>query len=151
MLVHAFNWQKMSLAAALVYRWDGRRARLFLQMKPDSYTTDTLRGFLQELRRELGGQRVILVWDGLPAHRSRDMQAYLRGQRRWLREERLPGYAPELNPAEGLWQNLTGQELANFCGQDLAAAARQCRHGVGRVRRHPALLFSFLQHTGLLW
>jgi len=150
-LVHAFNWQKMSLAAALVYRWDGRRARLFLQMKPDSYTTDTLLGFVQDLHRELGGQRVILVWDGLPAHRSRGMQAYLRGQRRWLREERLPGYAPELNPAEGLWQNLKGQELANFCGQDLAAAARQCRHGVGRVRRHPALLFSFLQHTGLLW
>jgi transposase len=150
-LVHAFNWQKMSLAAALVYRWDGRRARLFFQMKPDSYTTDTLVGFLQDLRRELGGRRVILVWDGLPAHRSRSMQAYLRGQRRWLREERLPGYAPELNPAEGLWQNLKGQELANFCGQDLAAAARQCRHGVGRVRRHPALLFSFLQHTGLFW
>jgi hypothetical protein len=150
-LVHAFNWQKMSLAAALVYRWDGRRARLFLQMKPASYDSLTLVRFLQDLHRELRGQRVILVWDGLPGHKSRLTQAYLHQQRRWLREERLPGYAPELNPAEGLWQNLKGQELANFCGQDLAATARQCRRGVGRVRRHPVLLFSFLQHTGLCW
>jgi putative transposase len=94
---------------------------------------------------------VILVWDGLPAHKSRLTQAFLHRPRRWLREERLPGYAPELNPVEGLWQNLKGQELANFCGEDLAAAAQQCRHGVGRVRRHPALLFSFLRHTGLFW
>lgn len=150
-LVHAFNWQKMSLAAGLLYRWDGRQARLFLRMKPASYASASLIGFLQDLRRELHGQRAILVWDGLPAHRSRLMQAYLQRQRRWLREERLPGYAPELNPTEGLWQNLKGQELANHCGETLAAAARQCRRGVGRVRRRPALLFSFLRHTGLFW
>lgn len=107
-LVHAFTWQKMSLAAALLYRWDGRRARLFLQMKPASYDSASLMGFLQDLRRELHGQRAILVWDGLPAHRSRLMQAHLQRQRRWLREERLPGYAPELNPTEDLWQNLKG-------------------------------------------
>jgi transposase len=148
-LVHAFNWQKMSLAAGLVYRWDGWRARLFFQMKPDSYDSAALVRFLRDLHRELRGQRVILVWDGLPAHRSRLMQAYLHRQRRWLQEERLSGYAPELNPAEALWQNLKGQELANFCGESLEAAATQCRQGVRRVRHHPALLFSFLQHAGL--
>jgi putative transposase len=148
-LVHAFNWKKMSLGAAVLYRWDGRHARLFFQMKHGSYDSAALMNLLQALRRELRGQRVILVWDGLPAHRSCVMQAYLREQRHWLREERLPGYAPELNPVESLWQNIKGQELANFCANNLGTAAARCRHGVRRVRHHASLLFSFLHHAGL--
>jgi transposase len=42
------------------------------------------------------------------------MQAFVRRQRGWLVVERLPGYAPELNPVEGVWSNLKGQELANY-------------------------------------
>lgn len=150
-LVHAFNWKKMSLCAALAYRWDGRSARLFFQMKPDSYDTTALIAFLTDLHKELRGQRIILIWDGLPAHRSREMQQHLQAQRRWLHVERLPGYAPELNPTELLWQNIKSQELANFCGNNLAEAAAQCRKGVRRVRRRPKLLFSFLDHAGLSW
>jgi hypothetical protein len=30
------------------------------------------------------------------------MQAFIASQRGWLVAERLPGYAPELNPVEGL-------------------------------------------------
>jgi transposase len=147
--VEAFNWQKMSLCAALVYRWDGRRAQLFFQMKPESYDSPALIGFLEGLQAELRGRRTILIWDGLPAHKSRLLQAYLHRQRGWLQEERLPGYAPDLNPTESLWQNIKGRELANYCGESLRASAIQCRKGVRRVRRHPKLLFSFLQHAGL--
>jgi transposase len=43
-----------------------------------------------------------LLWDGLPAHRSRAMRAWLATQRSWLVVERLPAYATELNPTEGL-------------------------------------------------
>ena len=38
-LVHAFNWKKMSIATALAFSWDGKRSRLFFQTKPDSYNT----------------------------------------------------------------------------------------------------------------
>ena len=50
------------------------------------------------------------MWDGLGSHRSRPMPAFLGSQRGWLVAERLPGYAPELNPVEGVWANLKGQE-----------------------------------------
>jgi hypothetical protein len=40
------------------------------------------------------------LWDGLPAHRSRAMRAWLNRQRSWLVVERLPAYAPELNPTD---------------------------------------------------
>ena len=64
----------MSLAAAAGYRWDGARARLFFQLVfqtcPDSYNTERLIAFLQDLHQEVRGRKVILVWDGLPAHNS---------------------------------------------------------------------------------
>lgn len=139
----------MSLCAAVAYR--GRARRLLFQLRPSSFDTTALIAFLSALRRELRGARITLVWDGLPAHRSLQMQAYLRAQRRWLVVERLPGYAPELNPVESLWQNVKGRELANYCGPSLAAMAGQCRAGLRRVRRRPVLLSSFLQHAGLSW
>jgi transposase len=54
---------------------------------------------LEELRRFLGGEKATLLWDGLPAHRSRTMLAWLNRQRHWL-VWRLPAYAPELNSVE---------------------------------------------------
>jgi transposase len=32
------------------------------------------------------------------------MKEYLLQQRNWLTVERLPGYAPDLNPVETLWE-----------------------------------------------
>jgi putative transposase len=43
---------------------------------------------------------VILIWDNLNAHISERMRARIEAQRDWLTVERLPAYAPELNPAE---------------------------------------------------
>lgn len=148
-LIHAFNWKKLSLCAVLAYRWDGKRSRLYFQTRPDSYNAESLIAFLQDLRRHLRGQQATLIWDGLPAHKSRLMQEYLRHQRRWLREERLPGYAPDLNPVESLWGNLKGQELANRCAQGLGEADAAVRQGMARVGQSQQLAFAFLHHAGL--
>ena len=139
----------MSAAAALAYRWDGRRSRLFFQLKPDSYNTKSLIGFLQALRREFPASKCLLIWDGLPAHKSRLMQAHLATERRWLHVERLPGYAPDLNPVETLWSNLKGQELANRCAEDLGEAVTALENGMARVGRSDQLCFAFLDHAGL--
>jgi hypothetical protein len=67
-----------------------------------SYDTDRLIQVLSELRRVLGGEKATLVWDGLPAHPSTAMRAWIRTRRSWLVVERLPASAPELTPVEGL-------------------------------------------------
>lgn len=148
-LTHAFNWTKLSVATALAFRWDGRRSRLYFQTRPGSYATEHLIPFLQALKRHFPRHRIILIWDGLPAHKSRAMTAYLRGERAWLTVERLPGYAPELNPVEYLWGNVKGQELANLCAADLGEVGAALRAGMARVRRHRHLPFAFLEHAGL--
>jgi transposase len=139
----------MSVCAALAYRSDGQRCRLLFQVKPGTYNTDSLIAFLADLRRHFRGQKIILIWDGLPAHRSHAMTAYLRTQRAWLSVERLPGYAPELNPVELLWGNVKGRELANRCAETLGEAAAALQIGMTRVRGSQQLCFAFLDHAGL--
>jgi transposase len=139
------------LCAALLYRWDGKRSRLYFQTQPGSYNDEKLIAFLKDLRRHLRGQKAILIWDGLPAHKSRVMKDYLHQQRRWLQVELLPGYAPDLNPVEALWGNIKGQELANRCAEDLDDVSSATDEGIGRVRRRQDLLFAFLHQAGLFF
>ena len=105
---HHFKWKRMSMAAALCYGSRGGGAALAFHHQLDAYDTDSLIQALGELRRFLGGQKATLLWDGLPAHRSKVMRAWLRRQRSWLVVEPLPGYAPDLNPVEALWSNSRG-------------------------------------------
>lgn len=148
-LIHAFTWKSLSVCAALGFRWDGRRCRLYFQTRPGSYTSESLISFLQDFKRHLRGQKATLVWDGLPSHKSCLMDKYLRRQRHWLRVERLPGYAPELNPLETVWGNVKGQEMANVCADDLEGVDRAVQGGLERVRRSRTLAFAFLDHAGL--
>ena len=93
-----------------------------------------------------------MLWDGLPAHRSQVMHAWLRCQRSWLVVEPLPGYAPELNPVEGLWSNLKGVDLANLAGDTLEEIIAAAERGVQRIRHTHHLAYSFLRRCGLsLW
>jgi hypothetical protein len=101
------------------------------------------------LRRFLGGEKATLLWDGLPAHPSTAMRAWLNTQRSWLVVERLPAYAPDLNPVEGLWSSRKATELANLTGPTLGEVIAQAQRGIQRVRRTPHLAYSFLGRTGL--
>jgi transposase len=148
-LTHPFNWKKASMAAAICYGVRGGGAQLAFHVTAGNYDTDTLIQVLGELRRFLGGEKATLLWLGLPAHRSRAMRAWLHTQRSWLVVERLPGYAPELNPTEGLWSSLKAVELANLVAPTLAEVIQQAHRGVERVRRTPHLAYSFLRHAGL--
>ena len=151
MLIHAFNWKKMSVAAVLAFRWDGKRSRLFFRMKPDSYNTESLIDFLQNLRRDMRGKKCILIWDGLMGHKSKEMKTYLARQTEWLTIERLPAYAPDLNPVEPLWGNIKRLELANRCAVDLGESCSAVRRGMDRVKRSRSLAFAFLHHAGLFF
>jgi transposase len=137
------------MAAALAYRWDGARTRLYFQTRAGTYNEDSLIEFVREVRQHFRGQQVILLWDGLPSHRSRLMSEFLAKQRHWLEVRRLPAYAPELNPVEGLWANLKGQELANRCETQVQRLAWVAEDGADRVRADRHLLFGFLHHAGL--
>ena len=71
--------------------------------------------FLKHLLHQIPG-KLLVIWDGLPAHRGEAVRSFLAtGAAARLQLERLPGYAPELNPVDGLWQYLKNVELRNLC------------------------------------
>jgi hypothetical protein len=155
-LRHRVAWKRASMAAALGYRRspgaDGTgamQARLCLHLQQDSYDTDSLIVVLEQLQGFYAGHQVVLLWDGLSSHWSSKMRAHLDQQRAWLQVERLPAYAPELNPVEYLWANLKGAELANFTGDTVGEVADQAHDGIRRVCDSDSLVMGFLAHTGL--
>jgi transposase len=148
-LRHPFNWKRLSMAAALCIRPGGGGAQLALHVQPGSYDTERVIVALGELRRFLGGEKATLIWDGLPAHRSGMMRAWLAQQRSWLVVERLPAYAPDLNPVEGVWSNLKNTELANLVTDTLGDIIGAAYTGIDRIRRTPNLAYGFLHATGL--
>jgi len=92
---------------------------------------------------------MLLLWDGLPAHRSRCMSDWIHDQRTWLSVERLPSYAPELNPTEQVFANLKSTELANLCRDTIAEVEAIAEDGLDRIGTDAELCFAFLRHAGL--
>jgi hypothetical protein len=148
-LRHPFTWKKLSICCVIGYRWDGRRCGLYFRVIPGSYNDEKLISFLGQLKKHLHGRKVILIWDGLPSHRSWRMTHYLNQQQEWLSVVRLPAYAPEMNPVEGLWANIMGQELANRSVDNLGEMLEGVRNGFSRVHSSYRLFHSFLDHAGL--
>jgi transposase len=148
-LRHRFGWKRLSLAAALVFEPDGSDAHLVFQLRPGAYNGETLIEFLSELHQLEPGRRLLLLWDGLPAHRSRCMTDWIKDQRAWLSVERLPAYAPEVNPTEQVFGNLKSTELANLCRNTIAEVETIAQDGLDRIGSDARLCFAFLRHARL--
>jgi len=104
--------------------------------------------FLQALTRQIRG-KLLVIWDGLPAHRSRVVKDYVEGLDGHLVLERLPAYAPELNPVEYLWGYLKQRELANLCLHNIAEVGAFARNRLKSMQRRPRLITAFWQQAEL--
>lgn len=137
------------MSAAVCFSPHGHDAALVFGLHPGSYNDDAIMEFLLELHRHLHGDKVTLIWDGLPSHRSRAMKQFIAAQCHWLVVEPLPPYAYDLNPVEQVWGNLKGTELANLCPDTIDDAAHVVDEGLCRIGSDPDLCFAFLRHCGL--
>ncbi len=72
-------------------------------------------------------------------HRSKAVKQFLsEGAAARIHLERFPGYAPELDPEEGIWRHLKRVELRNLCCSDLHETRRQFRAACQRLRQKHA-------------
>jgi hypothetical protein len=60
----------------------------------------------------------------------------------------LPGYAPELNPDEGVWNQFKENELANVSCLDLPELRAELRAATRRLQRQPEIVRSFFKEAG---
>lgn len=75
---------------------------------------ETSVAFLKQLR-EHHLEPLIIIWDNGPAHRGPEMREYLTTPDLKLRLVALPGYSPDFNPDEALWDWIREDVTANTC------------------------------------
>ena len=94
--------------------------------------------FLRELLKHLRG-RVIVVWDGGSNHKGPLIREFCACQPR-LHLERLPAYAPDLNPVEFVWSHLKHGRMANFVPESLSHLNQTVCSHLQNVGQTPGLL-----------
>ncbi|MBB4789532.1 transposase [Streptomyces nodosus] len=124
--------RRLSVAALVCYK-PGERSRLICRPCPDarpdgrkSFFWKDYRDLIQTAHQQLGGP-IVPIWDNLNTHLTAGMRRYI-AERDWLTVYQLPPYAPDLNPAEGIWSVLRRTTTANRAfadPQDLINAARR--------------------------
>lgn len=119
---------------------------LFLRAKHGSVNKFAALKFLKELKRQKAGRKLLFFWDGLSAHRAKIVSKFILANKDWLRVERLPAYAPELNPVEYLWSAFK-KYSAN--GEPSLAALRRYARKARRRFSNGKLLVGFLKASGL--
>ena len=128
-----FNWHQLSAIAGLTF-WN-----FYFKLVPGSFNGARVIEFLRQLRRQIK-RKLLVIWDGLPAHRSRVVRDYVDSTKGAIQIEQLPGYAPELNPVEFLWAHWKQHELANFCPKHFAELSGFARNKLRRSQHRPTII-----------
>ena len=122
--------------------------RLFLQTQDRAYRSPMSCASCGCGTRKVRG-KLLVIWDGAPMHRGQPIKEFLhRGGARRVHLEQLPGYAPELNPDEGIWNDLTRVELGNLCCRDLSELALALRRAKERLRHKRTVIQACIRQAG---
>jgi transposase len=139
-------WTRDHLSAIAAISPEGK---LYFHSQDRAIDSADVIAFLEHLLREVPG-RIIIIWDGAPIHRSHVIQEFLaHGAAQRIHVERLPAYAPELNPGEGLWGHLKGVELRNVCCFTIRHLRNELLAAVKRVRCKPRIIKGCFQGAKL--
>lgn len=138
----SFNWKVLSAIAGITV-WN-----FYFRLYRGTIKTPQILNFLGHLRRQVA-RKLLIIWDGLAAHRSRRVQEYVAASEGQLRLAQLPAYAPELNPVEFIWGYCKHHELPNFCPKDFAHLNQVARSRLRSMQRRPTLVTAFWQQAAL--
>lgn len=137
-----FNWKQLSLIAGLSLR------QCMFRLHEGAIRSAQIVEFLKALHRHLK-RRLLIIWDGLKAHRSRLVREHVDATNGAIELAFLPPYAPELNPVEYLWAWLKRHALANFCPDGLAELATTARSKLKSAQRRRSIIAACWQQAEL--
>ena len=141
-LQYSFNWKCLSAMAGITI-WS-----FYFRLFPGSIKAPQVIEFLEHLQRHITS-KLLVIWDGLPVHRSRLVREFVAGLKGHIHLDYLPAYAPELNPVEYIWGHCKQHELPNLCPKDFAQLTHAARRALGRMRRRPTLVEAFWKQAEL--
>jgi transposase len=131
--------EKVSITAAMTISPKRRHLGLYWRTFPRDYVNaQRSADFLCYLLRHLRG-KVIVVWDGGPMHKGDPIRKVLHDYPR-LHLERLPPYAPDLNPVEYLWAHTKYDKLPNYVPASVSELDKTIHKEMAAARESPEQL-----------
>jgi putative transposase len=131
--------KKVSVIGALSVSPITHHLGFYFATEVDGYfSAEKVVAFLRDLLQHLRG-KVVVIWDGGPNHKGPVIREFLKKNKR-LRLERLPAYAPDLNPVEFVWSWLKWGRLTNFVPDDLTDLDDWIAEYLIELKHNPILL-----------
>ncbi len=139
---------RLSATSCLTVSPKTGQLNLYFQLLPHTVKGEDTVNFLRELKKTLGGPFTV-VWDRGAVHdKSGNVKMFLAKHPEIL-TEKLPAYAPELNPDELVWNWTKYGRLANLAADDTDFLAERVIDELIYLKQHPKLLASFVRKTEL--
>jgi transposase len=133
LLQETFNWKSLSIIGGLVL------LRFFFQIHSGSIKGPQVVEFLKHLQRHVPS-KLLIIWDGAPIHRSKLVRAHIASTGGHIEVERLPAYAPEINPVEYMWAHLKTHEIANLIAKGAWELSFEATAALRRMRRRATIV-----------
>ena len=144
---HRYTRDKISAISAVTVSAERHRVGFYMHLHPDDNITSVeVAVFLRALLRHLRGH-VIVVLDRGSIHKGPDVRELLARCPR-LHLEWFPGYAPDLNPAEQVWNDFK-RHTANSLLRNKQDIRLNLHASTRRVRRSGDKLRSFVLSSDL--
>ena len=122
--------------------------KLYMIEQERAFKGEDVVRFLKHLMGQIPG-KLLIIWDGSPIHRGGAVKESLAdGAASRLRLEQLPGYAPDLNPDEGIWKHLKYVELKNVCCRSLSELRCELHKAKERLRHKKHVIFGCIRRPG---
>jgi hypothetical protein len=90
--------------------------------------TERMNEFIEQVSQAHPDEFIVMVVDGASSHRSQDLRMPEN-----MRFHRLPGYSPELNPQEHVWDELREKEFPNRVFNSMDGVIAQLNAGLLRM------------------
>ena len=147
------QWQwnrhdRLSVISAITLAPQRKRIGLYWQIHRKNIKAVNMIGFFYlvhyHLRRDL-----IIIMDRWSVHRAALVRNYLEHHKRNIQVEWLPGYAPDLNPVEQVWNQAKYSYLANVAPKNIDELDELVHFSIGDQCKQSHLLRSFFQTAKL--
>ncbi len=121
------------------------KGHLQFRVFKDKFVAKVFIDFLHRLIRQSNGQKIILILDGHPVHRSKKVKAWVQAHADQIELQFLPGYSPELNPTELLNQDVKTNSLGRRRPHTQDQMIGDTRSYLRSTQRKPQLVARYFQ------
>lgn len=143
------GWKRITVAGMVALSTRTMRIRSLAWISKRSMRKEKVLAILRDLKERYRKGHLVLLWDGLPAHKANIVKCFVEENAQWLTVIRFPAYAPELNPQEYVWSGTKRSDVGNTCFSSLTELRGKVYRSLKKRSRNAPFLRGCLKASGL--